>query len=80
MRSPGAISSCKDPTALNPTMALTPRDLNAAMLALEGTVEGVIWWLTPCRAMNAISSPLGRAKMAMGEEGLPHGWCRIGTA
>jgi hypothetical protein len=72
-RSPGAISSCKLPTALNATIALMPKLLKAAMLALEGTVEGVIWWLTPWRAIKAISSPDGSAKMEMGEDGLPHG-------
>lgn len=44
------------------------------MLALDGTVEGVIWWLTPWRAMKAISSPPGSAKMVTGDDGLPHGW------
>lgn len=72
-RSPGAISSCKLPTALNATIALMPMLLKAAMLALEGTVEGVIWWLMPWRAIKAISSPEGRANMEMGDDGLPHG-------
>lgn len=73
-RSPGAISSCKLPTALNATIALTPKLLKAAMFALEGTVEGVIWWLTPWRAIKAISSPDGRAKIEIGDDGLPHGY------
>lgn len=34
-------------------MARTPKDLRAAMLAREGTAEGLISWPVPCRAMKA---------------------------
>ena len=71
--SPGAISSRSEPTALKATIAFTPMLLNAAMLARDGTVEGVIWWLRPWRAMKAMDSPLGRLNTAMGDEGFPHG-------
>ena len=39
-KSPGAISSRRDPTAEKATTIRTPRDLRAAMLAREGTEEG----------------------------------------
>lgn len=71
---PGAISSRSEPTALKATMASTPRDLRAAMLARTGTSEGVMVWLGPWREMKAICAPLGRVEMVMGEEGLPQGW------
>lgn len=37
---PGAISSRREPTALNASIVRTPKDLRAAILARAGTVEG----------------------------------------
>ena len=42
MNEPGNISSRREPTAENATMARTPRDVRADMLAREGTREGAI--------------------------------------
>ena len=70
---PGTISSLNEPTAENATIAFTPMDLRAAMLARAGTSVGVMEWLVPCREMKAIWAPEGREEMVMGEEGFPHG-------
>lgn len=69
MKSPGAISSRREPTALNATMAFTPTDERAAILALAGTAEGLIECATPCRARKAMRVPFGRDAMVMGELG-----------
>jgi hypothetical protein len=42
-KSPGAISSRRDPTAEKATIAWTPKCLRAAMLARAGTSDGLIW-------------------------------------
>ena len=63
----------REPTAEKARMARTPSDLNAAMFAREGTAEGGIECPTPCRARKATFVPEGRAQMAMGELGKPHG-------
>lgn len=73
-KSPGRISSRKDPTAENATIALTPSDLRAAIFARVGTEDGLMLWAVPCRAMKATRTPDGRAEMVMGELGNPHGW------
>lgn len=70
---PGGMSSLKLPTALNAIMALTPRDLKAAMFARAGTEEGVIVWPIPCRERKAILTPEGREETVMGEDGKPQG-------
>lgn len=72
-KSPGRISSRKDPTAENATIALTPSDLRAAIFARVGTEDGLMLWAVPCRAMKATRTPDGRAEMVMGELGNPHG-------
>lgn len=51
---PGTISSLNEPTAEKATIALTPIDFKAAMLARAGTSVGVIVWFGPCREMKAI--------------------------
>lgn len=75
--SPGLTSSLSEPTAEKATMALMPRCLSAAMLARAGTLEGGIVWCGPCREMKArrtvLPSPVLRAAIVMGDEGLPHG-------
>ena len=73
-KSPGAISSRRDPTAEKASTAFTPRDLNAAMLARAGTAEGLMEWPGPWRARKATWVPDGRAQMEMGELGKPHGY------
>lgn len=71
---PGSISSRRDPTAENATMALTPMCFNAAMLARPGTSVGVMVWAGPCREMKATRAPEGRDEMVMGDEGFPQGY------
>lgn len=46
-KSPGLISSRRDPTAEKATMRRTPSDLRAAMFARAGTAEGGIEWPAP---------------------------------
>ena len=72
-KSPGASSSWSEPTAENASMARTPSDLSAAMLACAGTAEGAIVCPTPWRARKAILVPKGRAQIAIGELGKPQG-------
>lgn len=76
-KSPGAISSLKLPTALNASIARTPRDLSAAMFAREGTADGLIEWPGPWRARNAMSVPEGREQIWRGEDGKPQGWLKV---
>ena len=70
---PGTISSLKDPTAEKAMSARTPKDLRAAILALEGTLEGEMVWLRPWRARNATRVPEGREAIVIGLDGCPHG-------
>ena len=63
---PGAISSRKDPTAEKAMIARTPKDLRAAILALEGMFEGEMVWPGPWRAKNAMRAPEGRAAIVTG--------------
>ncbi len=72
-KEPGEISSRREPTAEKATMALTPSDLSAAMLARAGTADGAIVCPVPWRARNATCVPDGREQMDIGEEGKPHG-------
>lgn len=74
-KSPGRISSRREPTAEKATTSRTPSDLSAAMLARDGTEEGEMEWPTPCRAMKATCVPPAPWAMVMGELGLPQG-CR----
>lgn len=76
-KSPGLISSRREPTAEKANIVDTPRDLRAAIFALEGTLEGAMEWLIPCRAMKAICWPDGSAAMDIGDEGYPHGWGEV---
>lgn len=71
---PGAISSRREPTAEKARMARTPSDLRAAMFAREGTADGEIVCLVPCRARNAMRVPEGRDEMVIGELGYPQGY------
>lgn len=54
-------------------MTRTPRCLKAAMLAREGTADGVIVCPGPCRARKATCVPDGREQIVIGEEGKPQG-------
>lgn len=71
---PGDISSRRDPTAENARITLTPRDFNAAILAREGTEEGLMTWPVPCLATKATKVPEGRAETMIGAEGYPQGF------
>jgi hypothetical protein len=73
-KSPGAISSRSEPTALKASTARTPSDFNAAMFARAGTADGEMLWPGPWRARKATFVPEGRAQIVMGEEGRPHGY------
>lgn len=73
IKSPGAISSLSEPTALNAIMALTPTEASAAMFARAGTADGLIECATPWRARKATLTPLGKDAMVIGELGNPHG-------
>jgi hypothetical protein len=68
-KSPGAISSRRDPTALKAMIVFTPIEDSAAMLARAGTAEGLMEWATPCLARKATCAPLGREAMVIGELG-----------
>lgn len=74
MKDPGEISSRRDPTAEKARTARTPSDLRAAILAREGTAEGLIVWPIPCLAMKAIRVPEGREEITIGAEGYPQGY------
>jgi hypothetical protein len=50
-------------------IARTPKDLRAAMLALEGMSEGEMVWPGPWRAMNATRAPEGRAAIVIALDG-----------
>jgi len=54
-------------------IVFTPMDFNAAILAREGTEEGVMECLVPCLAMKATWEPVGNEKMEMLELGCPQG-------
>lgn len=75
-KSPGLISSRREPTAENARMARTPRDFRAAMLARAGTAEGAMLWPIPCLARKATWVPEGRAQMVIGELGKPQGYIK----
>lgn len=73
MKSPGAISSRREPTAEKARIALTPRDLRADIFALEGTSLGDMVCPLPWRARKAIFVPDGKVQMVIGELGKPQG-------
>lgn len=77
---PGETSSRREPTAENARMARTPKDFSAAILAREGTVDGLISWPVPCRAMKATRDPDAREEMTMGDEGYPQGYAIMSDA
>ena len=68
-KSPGAISSLREPTAENAMMERTPMALREAMLAREGTLVGEWEWEEPCRGKKAILAPDGREDTVIGAEG-----------
>lgn len=81
--SPGLISSLKLPTALNATIALTPKNFKAAMFARAGTFEGGMLWWGPWRERKAtdtvaLPSSVGRVAIVIGDEGEPQGWRKEG--
>lgn len=73
MKSPGLISSLKEPTAEKAIMTRTPRDFRAAMLARTGMKDGAMLCCFPCLAKNAMWVPSLNLAMVIGELGNPQG-------
>ena len=73
MKSPGLISSLREPTAENATMTRTPNDLSAAIFARAGMFDGDTLWPVPCLAKKAMYVPFCRRAIVIGELGNPQG-------